>query len=426
VRVLLTGAGGLIGAAVLARLRAAGHPVVAVVRSGTVPADRVVRLDIARATRPEDWQPHLQGVDAVVNCAGVLQDGPGSATRGVHLEGVAALYAACVRAKVRRVVHVSAIGVDRAQPSGFSQTKRAGEQALQALDLDWVILRPSIVLGRAAFGGSAFFRGLAVLPVLPVPPGTGPLQTVQLDDLVRTVLFFLAPAAPARIAIDVTDAEQHSFAGIVAAYRRWLGWPPALGLPVPGWLAGLPYRLGDGAGVLGWRPPLRSTARLELARGAAGDGTAWRRLTGIVPTGLEAALAAEPASVQERWFARLYLLKPLGLIVFAAFCIATGLIAIGPGRDGGAALLLSAGFGPGVAEAGVVAGALADIAIGLAMLVRRRARPALWAALGLSLLYLAAGSVLLPGLWGDPLGPLLKLLPILVLNLMLLAILPER
>jgi hypothetical protein len=51
---------------------------------------------------------------------------------------------------------------------------------------------------------------------------------------------------------------------------------------------------------------MRSTAGREIVRGATGDPSEWIRLTGIEPQSLDAALAAEPASVQERWFAQLY------------------------------------------------------------------------------------------------------------------------
>ena len=74
----------------------------------------------------------------------------------------------------------------------------------------------------------------------------------------------------------------------------------------------------------------------------------------------------------------------------------------------------------------MIAGALADLAVGVAILFRRTARPALIAALAISILYLAAGTLLLPELWADPLGPMMKVWPILVLNLLCLAILDER
>ena len=428
-RVLLTGATGLIGRAVLAGLAGEGHAVVAVARSAGAAARlpeaaSCVALDIAKATSPADWLPHLTGIDAVVNCAGVLQDGPRDSTGGVHLDGAAALFAACEQAGVRRVVQVSAIGVDRGAATAFARTKLAGDQALMARDLDWVILRPSVVVGRQAYGGSALFRGLAALPIMPRVADTGLLQVVQLDDLVRTILFFLKPDAPSRIALEIAGPERLSLDEVLIAYRRWLGRADARFVTVPGWLARGAFRLGDVIGLLGWRPPLRSTARLELMRGGIGDPAPWARLTGIEPRSLGAALAAEPASVQERWFARLYFAKPLTLAVLALYWIATGLATLGPGWGDALGLIQDAGFATAAPLA--VAGAIADIAIGAAIAIRRIARPALRAALTLSLAYMALGTLLLPGLWADPLGPLLKVLPIVVLNLVALAILDDR
>src|SRR5436190_6663451 len=144
-RVLILGASGLIGSALAARLATQGHSVVAVSRhkhftESLVPIAQVT-IDIAGATEPAHWLPHLNGIDAVANCAGVLQDSPRDSTQGVHVKGVVSLFAACAQADVRRVVHLSAVGVDRRRETAFSRSKRAGEEALMACDLDWVILR---------------------------------------------------------------------------------------------------------------------------------------------------------------------------------------------------------------------------------------------------------------------------------------------
>jgi hypothetical protein len=195
-------------------------------------------------------------------------------------------------------------------------------------------------------------------------------------------------------------------------------------IDVPQWLAGAAFRVGDLAGLLGWRAPLRSTLNRELARGVSGDPAEWTRLTGIVPRSLQAALAAEPASVQERWFAQLYLLKPAALATLGLYWVATGLIAMGPGAERAASLLEQAGIGaPRLLAA---TSSLADILIGIGIAFRRTARMALWAALALSLAYLAAGTLLLGSLWDDPLGPLLKIAPIAALVAVALAILDER
>ena len=427
--VLVTGATGFIGSAVCARLSSEGHHVVAVVRdkgsARLLAAERMVQVDLAKATRPEDWAQHLQGIDAVVNCAGVLQDSPRESTQGVHVDGVAALFLACERAGVRRVIHFSAIGVDRGAVSEFSRTKLAGDEALMARDLDWIILRPAVVLGRSAFGASALFRGLAALPWLPLMPDTGPLQVVQLEDVLRTVSFLLQPSAPARQAIELAGPERLSMEEVVGRYRRWLGWRPARVSRLPGWASAALYRLGDIAGSLGWRPAMRTTAAKEITRGAVGDPAPWTALTGIEPQPLAAALRAEPASVQERWFAKLFFLKPVIFTILPAFWLLTGVISLTTGYREGVEVMLRTGAGP-LSGPAVVAGAIADMLAGLAIAYRPTAKLGLWGAIALSLFYMVTGTILLPELWNEPLGPLLKIWPIFALHLVALAILKER
>ncbi|HEU0098988.1 MAG TPA: SDR family oxidoreductase [Allosphingosinicella sp.] len=429
-RILLIGASGLIGSAVAARLKRDGHEIVAVGRGGgpaarRVPVDRWLFLDLRGVTTPQAWRPHLAGIEAVVNCAGVLQDSSRDSPGRVHRDMPLALWAACQAAGVRRVVHFSALGVDRGGITPFSSTKREGDDALAASDLDWVILRPSVVVGGPAYGGSALFRALASLPVLPLPPRAGAVDVVQLDDVAETVARLIGPNSPSRVALDLAGPDRLAFADIVAAYRGWLGWTPAKSFTAPGWLMGLAYRFGDALAWLGWRPPVRSTPGREIRRGATGDNAPWRRVTGIEPRSLAAALAASPASVQDRWFSRLYLLKPLAIGTFALFWVLTGLISLGPGYQRATHYML-AGGGGALSEPSVIAGAVADIAVGCAIAWRPTAKLGLWAALGLSAFYVAAGTILLPGLWSDPLGPMMKIWPILALNLLCLAILDER
>jgi uncharacterized protein YbjT (DUF2867 family) len=426
-RVLLTGATGLIGSALAARLAQEGHEVIGIARRAgkSQSIARWVTLDIASAVQPEKWLPCLNAVDAVVNCAGVLQDNAREDTKGVHAAGVGALFAACEQIGVRRVIHLSAIGVDRAQPSDFSATKYAGDRQLMARELDWVILRPSVVLGRPVFGASALIRGLASLPLVPLMPHTQPIQAVQLNDLLATISFFIKPDAPSRVELEIAGPDRLQMGEIIAQYRNWFGWPPARSFTLPPALAGLLYRLGDIAGSLGWRPPMRSNAAREIARGAIGDPRKWTSLSGIRPQSLAQALALEPSTIQEKWFARLYFLKPVIFVVLPAFWIATGVISLTVGYAGGLELMRSTGAGA-LSGPSVIAGALADIAVGAGIAWRRWTRYGLYGALALSMFYAVAGSILRPDLWAEPLGPLLKIAPIVVLHLVALAILDER
>lgn len=159
-QILVVGATGLIGAATVARLIHDGHHMTGIARDirraeRRWPQVRWIGLDLSKTISPDVWLPHLDGVQAVVNCAGILQDAPGESVRGVHERGIAALFEACARKGLRRVVQLSAIGIDREAPTEFSLTKLAGDQALMRQDLDWVILRPCVVVGRSAYGGSS-------------------------------------------------------------------------------------------------------------------------------------------------------------------------------------------------------------------------------------------------------------------------------
>jgi uncharacterized protein YbjT (DUF2867 family) len=385
-----------------------------------------VSLDLRSVDSAQQWSPYLEGVDAVVNCAGVLGGSASDSTDAAHRKGPSTLFAACEQAGVKRVIHFSAVGVDRQTPSEFSRSKAEGDAALKATGLDWVILRPSVVVGRRAYGGSALFRGLAAFPILPRFRNAGELQIVQLDDVVATVLFFLSPSAPARVEVEIVGPRRMTFNEVVATYRKWLGWRPARLIDFPDWLIDAMYRIGDFLAWLGWRTPIRDIAKREMARGAVGDPTQWTNITNIKPQSLEAALAAEPADVREKWFARIYALKPLIFAVTALFWISTALVSFGPGWDIGLGLLYEGGMSGQIVPLTVIAGASSDLIIGVAIAFRRTSKVALWAALILSFVYLILGAILLPRLWREPLGPMLKILSVMMLNVVSLAIVDDR
>ena len=105
--------------------------------------------------------------------------------------------------------------------------------------------------------------------------------------------------------------------------------------------------------------------------------------------------------------------------------IMTGIISLTVGWRSGVELLVNTVVGPLAAPA-VVAGALADMAVGALIAWRPTSRLGLCGAITVSLFYAVAGTLLRPDLWSEPLGPLMKILPILVLHFVALAILEER
>jgi hypothetical protein len=120
----------------------------------------------------------------------------------------------------------------------------------------------------------------------------------------------------------------------------------------------------------------------------------------------------------------LYLLKPAIILCLSLFWLLSGLI---PLFDLPRASGHFLPFMPSMAAVAItVATCLLDTALGLAVLVRPFARRAMLGMLLVTAAYLAGGTVLEPGLWLDPLGPLVKVLPSLLLTLVALATLDER
>jgi hypothetical protein len=130
--------------------------------------------------------------------------------------------------------------------------------------------------------------------------------------------------------------------------------------------------------------------------------------------------------VQDRWFAKLYLIKPVAIAALALFWIATGAFALGPGRDSAYSYLAQAGFTPAFAEFVLVAGSIFDIVLGSLLLVRKLARAVLITMLTVTPGYLLVGTITAPQLWFDPLGPYTKVIPMLIATMFTLAILDER
>lgn len=437
--IAILGANGLIGHQLAVDLLGQGFGVLAVARRFT-PAQEAALTEavlvrggvVALAAEDLAGLMAAHRVDVVVNAIGILQDTRPGESEDVHAGFVGRLLAAVAAMPAPALlVHVSVPGTSGEDATAFSLSKRRGEQLLRASGSPVVIIRPGFVVAGPAYGGSALLRALAVLPVtLPERLARRPFRAVAAADISGTVAAvcrrWRAGERHWAACWDVMAAEPTTLGDVLGTLRRHLGGPRPV-LRMPALLLALGAGLGDVVARLGWRPPVRSTALAELRRGVDGDPGPWMAETGIVPAPLARALAEDaPATVQERWFARMYLLKAGVMAVLVAFWCASGLIALTAAYQPARQILLSHGFSGPLATAVTIATSLADIAIGLLVAVRRTAPAGLLAGIALSLGYMAGAAVLAPDLWLEPLGALVKTGPAIVLMGVALAILPSR
>lgn len=269
---VVLGAYGLIGTACLHALRSAGFRVIGVGRSMT--SARQCAPDIPWLTRDiaitdaETWRHDLAGAHVVVNASGALQDGLRDTLHDIHDTALANLVDALSGSKTR-FVQISAAGVSEHATTEFMRSKMRGDQHLMKSGLDWITLRPTLVLSPHAYGGTALLRASAAFPFagLQILPDTL-VQTVHVDDVAEAVVQAAQGDITPRTVADLTETQAHSFQDVIEQVRHWQGFPAwTRFLPIPQPVVRMTGRIADGLGWLGWRSPLRTTALRALEAG---------------------------------------------------------------------------------------------------------------------------------------------------------------
>lgn len=416
-RILLLGAGGFIGRHILADLIANAHDVVAVVRdprgiAQAFPEASVARVDLARATRIADWAPLVAGVDVVINAAGVLS---GRDMEAVHVDMPRALHSAAAAAGVARIVLISAISARDDVATDYSRSKLAGERALRESGVAWTILRPSLVYGDGSYGGTSLLRGMAALPWRVPLPGDGgfAFTPIHVRDLAQAVRHVCEDPQFAGALLEPVGPETLDLRSLLVRYRGWLGFGAPRFVPMPMWLLRLLGRLGDVAGA----GPIATNSVEQMVAGNAGDSALFAKAVGFEPRSLSAALRDRPAQVQDRWHARLFFLSPSITAVLVLLWIASALLGLFQGAAETEAFVARLGLPAAWAAPLRVGTSVLDLAVAALVLLDRSAARSTVAQLVVIAGYTVVIGLARPELWFDPLGPLLKNLPIAALVL---------
>jgi uncharacterized protein YbjT (DUF2867 family) len=412
-RILVLGAAGFIGRHIISELASAGHEPVACVRRRSdfvraFPSIVVVDGDLARDLSVQDWLPRLEAIDAVVNAAGLLRGGD---LEAVHVLAPKALYQACKEKGVRRAVLISAISARPDVETDYARTKLAGEAALKQSGLDWVILKPSLIVAKGSYGGTSLLRGLAGFPLAVPIVGDGSYAFSPLDakDLARTVRIVCETERYGEHVLEPAGPEVLSLREILARYRTWLGIPEAPFVAIPMGLMRILAWIGDRTGS----GPISSNTLAQLVAGNAGDGAGFAAAVGFTPRSLAELLAQEPAEVQDRWHARLFFLPLILKMVLVLTWLVSGLVGLFAGSHITAAALAAIGLGTQWTLPVTWGTSLIDLAVAALVLLDKRGTRATIVQLVMIAFYTIALTITLPQLWLDPLGPLLKNLPII-------------
>jgi uncharacterized protein YbjT (DUF2867 family) len=233
-RIVVFGGTGLLGRAITCALRDKGHHVTTAGRRG---CDAVV--DFRYDTEPEAFASLVHGADIVVNAAGILIERGDNTFDAVHVKAPTALFAACAKARVARIVHISSLGVGTGIRGDYMATKLAAETALKAGTVDFAIIRPALLVDEEC-PSTQLFKFLAKMPIIALPgllhPGASRVAPIQVQDVAQAVARICAHPKALRRVIELAGPQEMSYREMLTAYRHQAGKRAALWLPLPWWL----------------------------------------------------------------------------------------------------------------------------------------------------------------------------------------------
>ncbi|SDR36252.1 UDP-glucose 4-epimerase [Rhizobiales bacterium GAS113] len=248
-RILVTGASGFVGRALVAHLAGSGYAVRAASRKPLPKGEGVESVPSPDLAGKQDWTTLLRGVDAVVHAAAIAHTGGIDEARYDSVNHLAVLaLAQAAQGRVERLVFLSSIRAqsgasaarvlteaDAPEPlDAYGRSKLAAEEGLRRMGARAVILRPVLVVGSQPSGNLATMLRLARLNLPLRLDGLAARRSiVARDDLCRAVVHALQGRAEIGETYIVAHPDPISIGEMFAALRQGLGRRPG-GVSVPG------------------------------------------------------------------------------------------------------------------------------------------------------------------------------------------------
>jgi uncharacterized protein YbjT (DUF2867 family) len=221
--ILLTGATGTVGSALLRRLTLDGRPVRALVRDPRRLGDQRVRVQIALGdlADPPSFRNALRGVHTVVHMAASIRDQPRASIEELNALATLRLVRAAERAGAQRFLFFSAMSASHHSRTRFFRAKALAQEAVEESSLDTTIFSPSIVYTPGDPWITLLDR-LSRLPAVPVSgSGRALYQPVWAEDVADALMAALSNGASG--SYDLAGPQILSYDDIVRATLRASG-----------------------------------------------------------------------------------------------------------------------------------------------------------------------------------------------------------
>ena len=233
--VLVLGGTGFLGRHVCEKLQRAGWRITVPTRRAInaksvqhLPSLTVVQADVHGEAALARLLP---GHAAVINLVAILH-GNEAAFERTHVALPTKLANACLASGVRRLVHVSALGVASDSPARYQRSKARGEQVLRNADLDLTVLRPSVIFGAGDRFLNLFAQLQKLFPVVPLAGAKAKFQPGWVEDVAQAVVSSLQQPQSVGQTIECVGPNVLTLADLVRIAGRYGSRQRAI-LPLP-------------------------------------------------------------------------------------------------------------------------------------------------------------------------------------------------
>ena len=204
-KLAITGATGFVGSRLLTKARAAGHDIRALTRRPQRSRKGIEWVDGSLGNR-ESLDRLVQGAQAVIHVAGVLNAPDAAGFEEGNVAGTAAILTAAEKAGVQRFVHVSSLAAREPELSLYGGSKARSEKLVEQSPLSSAVVRPPAVYGPGDRETLELFR-MAARGLVLLPPH-GRLSVIHVDDLARLLLALVDPLCPPGLLIEPDDGVE--------------------------------------------------------------------------------------------------------------------------------------------------------------------------------------------------------------------------
>lgn len=422
-KILVLGTSGFVGSWVTKTLIDAGYQVSCAVRNTKLvqrqfPEATIIHCNFLQDHTPESWLPRLEGIDVIINCVGIFYHPDKKIIWDIHYTTPKALFAAAEKTNIKKIIQLSALGID-GYKTEYAQSKLAAENFLRTLALQTIILRPSFIYGRGSQGGISLLYSLAALPLIPLPgEGNQTLQPIHIDDLAKAIQHLVELSSPESLTLTAVSSQPITIKSMLLVLRKWLGYPTAPVVSIPMKLIKFLALFGN----LSLHSKINTAAlqMLEKNNVATPEETEqFQQITSTKPRIFREGINKIPSTEQDRWYAKLSLLKPLLRISLAFMWLISAMLAFFYSHTNSYKLLAIVGISPFLQPIILYGAATINALIGIILLINYKIRINCFIQLTIMLVYTLIITFKLPQLWLDPFGPIVKNIPILISILLL-------